>query len=90
MIGAGRDTKEDSIDPAVGIILEAKVGQKIDAGAVLCRIYYTAKIAWRTPPSWSKMLSASREPPDERSDSRNGRLETDRRWSALRAFLVSP
>src|SRR5207302_5212666 len=32
MIGAGRDTKEDSIDPAVGVILEVKVGQKVDAG----------------------------------------------------------
>lgn len=41
MIGAGRDRKEDSIDPAVGIIVEAKIGNKIDAGAVLCRIYYT-------------------------------------------------
>lgn len=41
MIGAGRDTKEDSIDPAVGVILEIKTGAKVDAGAVLCRIYYT-------------------------------------------------
>ncbi|HEX4164675.1 MAG TPA: thymidine phosphorylase [Bryobacteraceae bacterium] len=41
MIGAGRNTKEDSIDPAVGVILEVKVGQKIDAGSILCRIYYT-------------------------------------------------
>jgi pyrimidine-nucleoside phosphorylase len=41
MIGAGRDRKEDSIDPAVGIILEVKVGEKVDAGSVLCRIYYT-------------------------------------------------
>ena len=43
MIGAGRDTKEDTIDPAVGIILEAKIGQKIDAGTVLCRLYYTSE-----------------------------------------------
>ncbi len=42
MIGAGRNTKEDSIDPAVGVILEVKVGQKIDAGSILCRIYYTS------------------------------------------------
>jgi pyrimidine-nucleoside phosphorylase len=42
MIGAGRNTKEDLIDPAVGVILEVKVGQKIDAGSILCRIYYTA------------------------------------------------
>jgi thymidine phosphorylase len=41
MIGAGRDKKEDAIDPAVGIILEVKVGEKVEAGSVLCRIYYT-------------------------------------------------
>jgi pyrimidine-nucleoside phosphorylase/thymidine phosphorylase len=41
MIGAGRDTKDDGIDPAVGVILEVKVGQKVDAGSVLCRLYYT-------------------------------------------------
>ncbi len=41
LMGAGRDRKEDAIDPAVGVILEAKVGEKIDAGAVLCRLYYT-------------------------------------------------
>jgi pyrimidine-nucleoside phosphorylase len=41
MIGAGRDKKEDTIDPAVGIILEVKVGEKVDAGSVLCRLYYT-------------------------------------------------
>ncbi|HUA59274.1 MAG TPA: thymidine phosphorylase [Verrucomicrobiae bacterium] len=41
MIGAGREKKEDSIDPAVGIILEVKVGEKVDAGSVLCRVYYT-------------------------------------------------
>jgi len=41
MIGAGRERKEDSIDPAVGIILEVKTGEKVDAGSVLCRLYYT-------------------------------------------------
>jgi pyrimidine-nucleoside phosphorylase/thymidine phosphorylase len=41
MIGAGRDRKEDPIDPAVGVILEVKTGQKVEAGAVLCRLYYT-------------------------------------------------
>jgi pyrimidine-nucleoside phosphorylase len=43
MIGAGRDTKEDTIDPAVGVILEVKVGNKVDAGGVLCRLYYTSE-----------------------------------------------
>jgi pyrimidine-nucleoside phosphorylase len=41
LIGAGRDKKEDAIDPAVGIILEVKVGEKVDAGSILCRLYYT-------------------------------------------------
>ena len=41
LIGAGREKKEDAIDPAVGIILEVKVGEKVDAGSVLCRLYYT-------------------------------------------------
>src|SRR5580658_7033466 len=43
LIGAGRNTKEDTIDPAVGVILEVKVGQKIEGGAVLCRLYYTGE-----------------------------------------------
>jgi len=41
MIGAARENKDDAIDPAVGVILEVKVGQKVDAGGVLCRLYYT-------------------------------------------------
>lgn len=41
MIGAGRDTKDDAIDPAVGVILQVKAGEKVDEGGVLCRIYYT-------------------------------------------------
>jgi pyrimidine-nucleoside phosphorylase len=43
LIGAGRDRKEDAIDPAVGIILEVKAGEKVDAGSVLCRLYYTGE-----------------------------------------------
>jgi pyrimidine-nucleoside phosphorylase len=42
MIGAGRNTKEDSVDPAVGVILEVKVGQKIEPGTILCRLYHTS------------------------------------------------
>ena len=41
MIGAGRDSKEDLIDAAVGVVLEVKAGQKVDEGSVLCRIYFT-------------------------------------------------
>jgi len=41
MIGAGRATKDEAIDPAVGVILEVKCGDRVEAGSVLCRIYYT-------------------------------------------------
>jgi len=41
MIGAGREAKDGPIDPAVGLILEVKTGEKIEAGSVLCRLYYT-------------------------------------------------
>ena len=43
LIGAGRPTKEDTVDPAVGVILEVKVGERIEAGSVLCRLYYTSE-----------------------------------------------
>ncbi len=43
MIGGGRTAKEDVIDPAVGIILEVKSGEKVEAGAVLCRLYHTTE-----------------------------------------------
>jgi pyrimidine-nucleoside phosphorylase len=41
IIGAGRDTKDSVIDPAVGVILEVKTGQRVEEGSVLCRLYYT-------------------------------------------------
>jgi pyrimidine-nucleoside phosphorylase len=41
LMGAGRSRKDEPIDPAVGVILEVKAGDKVDAGAVLGRLYYT-------------------------------------------------
>ncbi len=41
MLGAGRDRKEDTVDPAVGVLLEAKVGARVDEGDLLCRIHYS-------------------------------------------------
>jgi pyrimidine-nucleoside phosphorylase len=68
MIGAGRDTKEEGIDPAVGIILEAKIGQKIDAGTVLCRIYYTGEERLEDAAQMVEdAFRISQSPPDERS-----------------------
>jgi pyrimidine-nucleoside phosphorylase len=68
MIGAGRDRKEDIIDPAVGVILETKVGQKIDAGSVLCRIYYTREERLEDAAQLVEdAFRISSNPPDERN-----------------------
>lgn len=67
MIGAGRDTKEDAIDPAVGVILEVKVGSKIDSGAVLCRLYYTNEEGVEEAAQMVEdAFRISSNPPDER------------------------
>jgi thymidine phosphorylase len=42
LLGGGREKKEDSIDPAVGIVLEKKVGDRVLADSVLCTIHYNS------------------------------------------------
>jgi pyrimidine-nucleoside phosphorylase len=43
MLGAGRATKEDQIDFAVGIVLHKKVGDRIERGESLATIYADRK-----------------------------------------------
>ena len=44
ILGGGRERKEDSIDPAVGIVLHKKVGDRVAAGAPLATIYYNVEV----------------------------------------------
>jgi pyrimidine-nucleoside phosphorylase len=44
ILGGGRERKEDSVDPAVGIVLHKKVGDRIAAGESLATIHYNAEI----------------------------------------------
>jgi pyrimidine-nucleoside phosphorylase len=45
VLGGGREKKEDSVDPAVGIILHKKVGDRVDAGDSLCTVMYNSAAA---------------------------------------------
>lgn len=38
-LGAGRLKKEDSIDPAVGVVLKKKIGDKVDKGEILAYVH---------------------------------------------------
>jgi len=40
MLGGGREKKEDTVDPAVGMGLEKKVGDMVKAGETLCTVRY--------------------------------------------------
>ena len=40
LLGAGRDAMDDAIDPAVGVILQSKVGDEVMEGSRLCALYY--------------------------------------------------
>ena len=39
ILGGGRERKEDSVDPTVGIVVHKKIGDKVSAGEPLCTIH---------------------------------------------------
>jgi len=39
ILGGGRERKEDSVDPAVGIVVHKKIGDKVSTGEPLCTIH---------------------------------------------------
>lgn len=43
VLGGGREKKEDSIDPAVGLLFHKKVGDAVQAGEPLCTIHYNSE-----------------------------------------------
>ena len=42
LLGGGRAKKEDSVDPAVGIMIHKKIGDRVAVGESLCTIHYNS------------------------------------------------
>jgi pyrimidine-nucleoside phosphorylase len=42
LLGGGRTRKEDSVDPAVGIMIHKKIGAPVSLGEPLCTVYYNS------------------------------------------------
>ena len=43
ILGAGRETKEDTIDMAAGLLIHKKVGDEVEKGEVLVTLYSNKK-----------------------------------------------
>ena len=40
MLGGGREKKEDTVDPAVGLVIEKKIGDAVKVGETLLTVHY--------------------------------------------------
>ena len=64
ILGGGREKKEDSVDPSVGIVLHKKVGDAVEAGESLCTIHYnSAPLAARAQTLIEESYQISEKPP---------------------------
>lgn len=66
LLGAGRATAEDAIDPAAGIILRKTVGDAVSAGDVLAELRFNAAFASAVPEATAMFRTAveiGHEPP---------------------------
>ncbi|HXW61151.1 MAG TPA: thymidine phosphorylase [Candidatus Acidoferrales bacterium] len=43
VLGGGREKKEDCVDPAVGIVLHKKVGDRVSVGEPFCTLHYNSE-----------------------------------------------
>ena len=43
ILGGGRDRKEDSVDPSVGIVMHRKVGDEVSSGEAIATVYYNVE-----------------------------------------------
>jgi pyrimidine-nucleoside phosphorylase len=69
LLGAGRRTAEDAIDPAAGIVLQRAVGDRVAAGDVLAELHFNPALAAALPEAQALFRAAVRlgdDPPARR------------------------
>jgi thymidine phosphorylase len=67
LLGGGREKKEDVVDPAVGIMIHKKLGDRVSAGESLCTIHYNSEERLeRAKPSIEQSYTISAVPPPEK------------------------
>jgi pyrimidine-nucleoside phosphorylase len=44
VLGGGREKKDDTVDPAVGLVLHKKIGDHVVAGEPLCSLHYNSEL----------------------------------------------
>lgn len=64
-LGAGRERKEQDIDPSVGITLERKVGAPVEEGDILATVHHNSPEKWE---SHREALSSAWDITDEEPD----------------------
>jgi thymidine phosphorylase len=42
VLGGGREKKEDSVDPAVGLVFHKRIGDRVARGEPLCALHYNS------------------------------------------------
>ncbi len=67
ILGGGRERKEDSVDPGVGIVVQKKVGESVSAGEPLCMIHcHSEAQATRAASLLSESYRIGPQPPTSR------------------------
>ena len=67
LLGGGRQKKEDSVDPSVGIMVHKKLGDQVAAGEPLCTIHYNlAERLEQARPLILQSYTIAAEPPKEK------------------------
>lgn len=65
VLGAGRATKEDKINPAVGFVLQRKTGDRIQKGDILATIYHDGPLSELWISDFKEAFQIASEPIDK-------------------------